>query len=91
MIGSPSRRSGSGRETPLVVRKWSGVPPGGPEVVERPARLSGSGREAFPEKWKQLRGPPEIRKWSGGPTRGPQMVENPSRRTGSGRETLPEV
>ena len=49
MVGRPSRRSGSGEETLPKVRKWSGDPPGGPEVIGRPFRRSGSGREILPE------------------------------------------
>ena len=72
MVERPSRRSGRGRETPLVVRKflggllevwkWSGGPPRGPEVVGRPSLMSGNGREAILEKWKRSGGPPEVRK-----------------------------
>ena len=43
VVGRPSRRSGSGRETLPQVQKWSGDSPDGPEVVERPYRMSGSG------------------------------------------------
>ena len=32
-----------------VVRKWSGGPPGYPGMVRRPSRMSGSGRQAFPD------------------------------------------
>ena len=53
MIKGPSRMSGSGRGPYTKVRKWSGDPykgpnvvedhPGGPEVVGRPSRRSESG------------------------------------------------
>ena len=38
MVVRHSRWSGSGRDTIPAVRKWSGDPPGGPEVVGRPSR-----------------------------------------------------
>ena len=54
----PSRLSGYGRETFLDVpewwealpdvQKWSGDPPVCPGLVERPFRMSGSGRETLP-------------------------------------------
>ena len=91
MVGGPSRWSGSGQGTLLLVLKWSGDPPGSPivvgspsrryEVVWRPSRRSGSG-------WEPLT---EIQKWSGDPPGGPVVVGSPSRRSRSGRETLPEV
>ena len=40
----PFRRSGSGQGNHPEVRKWSGDPSGGPEVVWGPYRRSGSGR-----------------------------------------------
>ena len=58
MVRRPSSRSGSGRrpswrsgsswETLLMVRKWLEDPPGGLEVVGRPYRRSGTGRETLP-------------------------------------------
>ena len=39
--------SGSGRETLLDVREWSGGPPECPGVVGRPSRKSRIGREAL--------------------------------------------
>ena len=48
----------SGRETLPEVLEWSVIPPGCPEVVGRPSRMSGSDREALPD----------VREWSGGPT-----------------------
>ena len=57
MVNGLSRRFGSGRVTLPEVWKWSGDPPGGPEVVVRssrrlkvvgrPSRRSGSGRETL--------------------------------------------
>ena len=35
MIVKPSMRSGSSRKALFYYRKWSGFPPGGPEVVGR--------------------------------------------------------
>ena len=72
MVKRSSRRCEIGRETLLDVWKWSGVPPGGPEVVGSPTRRSGSGRETLPE----------VRKWSGDPTRGLEVVGKPYRRSG---------
>ena len=54
MVGTLSGRSGSGRETLPEVRKWSGHPSGGLEVVERPPGRSVSVRETLRE----------VRKWS---------------------------
>ena len=96
----PSRRCEIGRETFLEVRKWTGVPPGGPEVVGDPP----GGSELFGDL-------PEVRKWSGDPpgdpevvgrpSRGPEVVVDhsgsmelvgrPSRRSGTGWETLLKV
>ena len=88
MVGRPSIRCGSGRETLPKVQKWSVHPPGGPKVVEsplegpevvgRPSGRSGSGRETLRE----------VRKWSGDHAVGWELVGRPSRRSGSGRETL---
>ena len=50
------RMSRSGQKAISNVREWLGVPPGGPEVVERPSRISVSGRKAIPI----------IREWLGG-------------------------
>ena len=64
-----------------MVLIWSGDPCGDPEVVGRPSRWSGSGRETLPE----------VRKWSGDPLGGLKVVVGPSRGSRSGRETLSEV
>ena len=58
LVGRPSQRSGSSRETLPEVWKWSGDPPGGPEVVRdhpegeklvgRPTQWYGSGRKTLP-------------------------------------------
>ena len=89
MVGRPSRRSGSGRQTLSEVwkwsvdtrggPKWSGDPPGGPEVVRILPQRYGTGREIFTK----------VRKWSGDPPGSPEVVERPSRRSESGRENLP--
>ena len=80
MVGRPCRRCGTGRETLLDVRNWSGDssgglelvkdPPGGVELIGRPSRMSRTGRETVPE----------VRNWLG------DLL-----RSGTGRETLPEV
>ena len=51
MVGGPSRRSKSGLETIPKVRKWSGDPPGGMELIGVPFRRSGSGRGILLEVW----------------------------------------
>ena len=101
MVGRPSRRSRSGRETFLEVRKWSGDatrgpemignPTGRPEVVRRPTQRSESGREI-----PQRSGPgretfPVVRDWAGDPPGAPGQVWKNSQRSGTGRETLPKV
>ena len=45
MVGRLSWRFGSGLDTLPEVRKWSGDPPEGPEVIGRPVRCSGNGWE----------------------------------------------
>ena len=52
MVWRPFGRSGSGLDTFREVRKWSGDPPGGLEVVWRPSEWSGSGLETLREVWK---------------------------------------
>ena len=47
----------------------------------RPTRMTGSGREAFPDVWE----------WSGGPPECLGVVRSPSRMSGSGLEALPDV
>ena len=64
VVRRPSRRSGSGRESLLEVRQWSGSHTGGPAVFGRPYLRSGSVREALQE----------VREWSGGPPGGPRVV-----------------
>ena len=56
-------------------------PSGGPNVVGRPSRRSGSGREALLK----------VGVWSGGSPGGPGVVRRPLRRFGCGRESLPDV
>ena len=70
MVGRPSKRSESCRETLWEVwkwsrhtpniGKWSGDPPGGPEMVVRLSRISRSGQDTHLEGWK----------WSGDPLKG---------------------
>ena len=67
--------SGSGRETHSKVRKCSGDPPEGAELVGRPSRRSGTVQETLPK----------VQNWSGVPPGAPQLVGRPSRRSGSGR------
>ena len=81
MVGVHSRRSGNGRETSPEVRKWSGDPPEGLEVVGGPSQRSGSG-------WGTL---PKVRKWLGDPPGGSEVVAEPTLRPGSGWGTHPEV
>ena len=59
MVGRSVYRPGSGWEPlqhvlersgfPPAVQKWSGDPPGIPEVLGRPSSRSGIGRETLPE------------------------------------------
>ena len=79
----PSRMSGSGRDTLSDVREWSVGPPGCPEVVgwpsrmcERPSRLSGSVRKAFPDVWETLS---DVWEWSGSSLGCPGVVGWPPR------------
>ena len=61
LVRTTSRRSECGRETLTEVQKWSGNPPGGPEVVGEPpggvevvgttSQRSGSSRENLTEVW----------------------------------------
>ena len=75
MVGIPSRRSGSGRDTFPEVRKWSGDPPEGFELV---GEHSGGTKLVWnpPKGPEEVEGPsrrfgiglgtiPEVRKWSG--------------------------
>ena len=55
---------GDGTETLPEVRKWSGDPPGGPELVGRPAWTSGTGRETLQQ----------VRNWLGDHPGGPEVV-----------------
>ena len=68
-----------------------GDPPGGPEVVERPSRRSGSGRETLPkvQNWSETH--PEVRKWSGDPPSGPGLVGRSFHSSGSSRKAYLEV
>ena len=54
---------GSGRESLLNVRVWSGGPPGCLGEVGRPSRMSGSSQEALPNVWESLS---NVCEWSGG-------------------------
>ena len=60
MVGRPSQRSGSGRETLTEVRNWSGETTGGSEVVGRPYQRTGSDQETIPELWKWSGELPEV-------------------------------
>ena len=61
MVGTPSLRYETGRETLPEIRNWSvhtlgglelvGRPSGSPEVFGRPSRRSGSRRDTLPEVW----------------------------------------
>ena len=101
MVRRPFGMFGSSRETLREVRKWSGDPPRGLEVVGRPFKRSEVvGR---PSKWSEVVGRPyersgsgretlqEVWKLSVDPTGRPEVVKRPSRRSGSGVETLREV
>ena len=70
--------SGSGLEAHPDVHEWSGGPPGCPGVVERPSRMSGSGREAHLDG---LGDPPGC----------PELVWRPCRMSESGCEALLNV
>ena len=74
----------SGWEALSDVWELSGGPPGCPEVVRWPSRMSGSGREALPEVREALlevrESLSDVPEWSRGPPRYP-----------SGREALPDV
>ena len=76
---------GSGREALWDGRQWSGGPLGCPGVVERPSRMSGSGREALPDGRESLPDGREalldIRDW----------FRRPFRMSGSGRVALLDV
>ena len=63
MVKSPSRNSGSGRETLPEVRKFLGDPPGGSEVVGRQSRRCGTGQETIPEDRKWSETIPEVCNW----------------------------
>ena len=62
MVGRPILWCGSGRETLSEVLTWLGDPPGGPEVVGRPSRRSGSGREILRRSVSGRENHPEVRK-----------------------------
>ena len=44
--------SGSRLDALLNVREWSVDPAGCPGVVDKPSRMSKSGREALPDVWE---------------------------------------
>ena len=77
-----------------MVRKWLGDLLGGPEVVLRPSRSSGSGPrpsrwsksgwETLPKVQKLSEALPDIWKWSGDPPEGPEVVGTSSRKSGGG-------
>ena len=95
-VGTPFRRSGSGREARPEVQERSGGPPEGPGVAVRPHRSSGNGREVLPvvRKWSCV--PPVVPGVVGRPPKGLGVVGRPSRRSrrpslwyGSGQEAIP--
>ena len=91
MVWRQSRSLRSDRETLPEDRKWSGDPPGGPEVVGGPSKTSElvEGRSWKPGSgWETLS---EVRTWSGDPPGGLEEVGRPFQKSGSGRDTLPEV
>ena len=90
VVGRPSRRFGSNRETIPEVRKWSGDHPGGPEVVGDPPE--GSEVVRRPSRRLEVVGDsPEGLELVESPFRGVELVGRPTRRSGTGRETLPEI
>ena len=52
-----------------------------PGMVVKLSRMSGSGREAFPD----------VREWSGGPAGCLGVVGRPCRMSGSDREAIPDI
>ena len=42
----------NGREAILDFQEWSDITPGCPGAVEKPSRMSGSGREALTNDWE---------------------------------------
>ena len=77
MVGGPSQRFRSGRETLPKVRKWSREPPRGQGTLPEVRKWSGN---LF-----------QVRMWSGDPPEGSEVVGRPFQRSGSGRGTLPKV
>ena len=78
MVEIPSRRSGSGRDSLLVVQGWSGDPLGGPGVVGGPPKvpeLIGRPCRWYGTDWETI---PKVRKWSGDPLGGLELVGTPS-------------
>ena len=59
MVERQSWKSGSGRETLPDIRKWSGDPPGDPDLAGRPTQRSGCGRETLSEVRNCAGDPPE--------------------------------
>ena len=80
LVGRPSRRSGSGRQTRPEVRYWLG------DLL-----TSGTGRETLLEVRKWLGDTPGGPVLVGRTSLGPELVGRPPRRSGTGRETLSEV
>ena len=90
MVGRPSGRSSSGRETIREIWRWSGTlrevqnwsrdPPIGPELVGTLSRIAGTGRQTVSKVWY----------WPADPPGGLELVGRPSQRSGTGRYTLPE-
>ena len=83
--------SGSGREALPDVREWSGGTPGCPGIIDRPSRMSGSGRSPSRTSGSSRETLGDVWEWSGGPFGFPGLVGRPSRMSGSGREAVPDV
>ena len=80
--------SGSFWKAIMVIREWSGCPPGCPGVFGRPTRMPGRPSRMFRSGRESLQ---DVREWSGGPPGCTGVVGSHSRMFGSGRETLPDI
>ena len=81
MVGRPSQRARCGRE---VLLEWSGGPPGGQGLVERPSRKVGSDLRPSQRAESGWEAFPEDREWSGCPPGGSEVVDRPYQRAGIG-------
>ena len=68
---------GSVREALPYVREWTGGPLRSLEVVGRPSRMSGSGRESCLMSGSGRKAIPNVREWSGEPPGCPGVFEGP--------------